>query len=158
MTMREHASIAPNEACTTCHRGHAFAEVRDPAWLAASLRVEAAIVDGKVRVTLAQTRPGHAFPTGDLFRRLAVTIDGQTQYLARRLEVVPGRAGRQLVGDDRVFADPVVVEMPATNLGARIPWSVRLDRVAQVGAGTNGANATVESSVLLHSGLLENSR
>lgn len=156
-TMREHVALAPDKACTSCHHGHSLAEVRDPAWLASSLLVSAAIVDGKARLTLTQTRAGHAFPTGDLFRRLSVTIGDETQYLARQLVIVPGHGGRQLASDNRVFGESVFVEAsePIARLGGQIHWSVRLDRVAQVGLGTNASNALVESSVVLHEGVLK---
>jgi hypothetical protein len=150
-------------------RSHAFAAVRDPGWLGSKLTAKASRGDGEVRVTLAQTDPGHGFPTGDLFRRLAVgcelrsaggkVLGRDVRYLARHFEAVPGRSGRRLVRDDRVFGEPVVVDLdcalgaPGARL-AQLSWWVTYQRVATVGTGTNPADAKVESEVPLHSGVL----
>jgi hypothetical protein len=140
-TMRERTSDA---SCTSCHRGHGFSEVRDPTWLASQLRVHAEVVNhGTVRITLEQTAPGHAFPTGDLFRRLAVRAGGETRYLARHFE-----RRRELTSDDRVFDAPRVIELPIAAGAREVPWSVTLERVAEP------ARAKIESTVPLHSGVL----
>lgn len=154
-TLREHArSDASARGCTSCHRAHAFDEVRDPAWLRQQLRVRAELVAaaGKrsARLTLEQAAPGHAFPTGDLFRRLAVRVGAETRYLARHFE-----RRRELTGDDRVLDEPRVVEVPLL-ADQRLPvaWSVTLERVATIGTGADPAHAMIESEVLLHAGVL----
>jgi hypothetical protein len=176
-TVSEHErSPGAAMACAACHmppieggRSHAFAAVRDPGWLGSKLTARAERTQGEVRVTLAQTAPGHGFPTGDLFRRLAVGCelrgaDGKVQgrdvrYLARHFEAVPGRSGRRLVRDDRVFGEPVVVELacepeaPGPRF-AQLSWWVTYQRVATVGTGTDPADARVESEVRLHAGVL----
>jgi hypothetical protein len=173
-TAREHRrSPGVTKACAACHmplvegrRSHAFDAVRDPGWLREHLSAtaERAGEDG-VRVTLAQTDPAHGFPTGDLFRRLEVgceargadgsVIERRVRHLARHFEKVPGYARRALVGDDRVFDAPVVVEaaFPGTRPAA-VRWWVKLQRVATVGTGTDPADAKIESEVELHSGVL----
>ena len=138
----------------SCHTSHSFAEVRDPKWLASKLTVRAEVVeDGptspRARITLEQPAPGHAFPTGDLFRRLAVKVGAETRYLARHFE---GR--RELTRDDRVFDQPNIVELPITAGATSVAWSVTLERVAQIGSGSDPAHAEIESSVPLHSGTL----
>lgn len=153
-TLLEHARVGAEARCTSCHASHAFSEVRDPAWLSSRLRVRAEIVRSATpsttaRITLEQTAPGHAFPTGDLFRRLAVRVGPETSYLARHFE---GR--RVLTRDDRVFDEPRVVELPIAAGASEVAWSVTLERVAAVGAGSEPARATIESAVLLHSGVL----
>ena len=179
-TVREHErSPAASTACAACHmplvegrRSHAFAEVRDPAWLKRNLRVTAErMKDSGVRITLVQPAPGHAFPSGDLFRRLEIggelrRADGQVirrevQYLARHFEAVPGAPGRPLVRDDRVFAEPSIVELdlsssasPPPPRGALLAWWVSCQRVATVGSGRSPAEAKVESEIRLHSGVL----
>jgi hypothetical protein len=177
-TVREHQrSPAAARACADCHmparegrRSHSFAEVRDPAWLKSNLEVKAERVEGDtLRITLVQPAPGHGFPTGDLFRRLEVGCELQgeggnvlrreVRHLARHFESIPGRPGRTLVRDDRVQSQPMVVEMvlalpSPTPRPGRISFWVTYQRVATVGAGTNPADARIESEVKLHSGVL----
>ncbi|WP_197041164.1 multiheme c-type cytochrome [Chondromyces apiculatus] len=177
-TVREHQrSPSAGKACAACHmpvvkgrRSHAFAEVRDPEWLRDHLRVTAARVEeDTVRLTLVQTTPGHAFPTGDLFRRLEVgcelrRADGkvvrrEVRHLARHFEAVPGKPGRHLDRDDRVESAPKTVDIelsvpPSAPPSDHIAWWVTYQRVATVGAGTDPSQARVESEVKLHAGVL----
>ena len=176
-TVREHQRApAAADSGAACHmplvggrRSHSFAEVRDPAWLRANLRATAERIEGGVRITLAQPAPGHAFPTGDLFRRLEVSCELEdasgrvlgraVRHLARHFEIVPREPARQLSRDDRVFAEPVVVDLavapPASIQGSgALSWRVSLQRVATVGVGTNPADAKIESEVELYSGVL----
>lgn len=173
-TIREHRrSSAAAKPCAGCHmvgrdgaRSHAFAEVRDPAWLRAQLRAAAEREDDDVLITLQQTAPGHAFPSGDLFRRLEVGVEArgpdgrprfqQRRYLTRHLDVVPGRPGRHLSLDNRVFDGPAVVEfsLPPEARGAPLRWWVSYQRVATAGTGREPEKAPVESACLLASGAL----
>lgn len=172
-TLHEHArSPAAERACADCHmplqngrRAHAFSHVRDPAWLRAQLRATAErAADGHVRVTLVQTAPGHAFPTGDLFRRLEVGAElrdasgrvrsRDVRHLARHFEIVSGYPERQLVGDDRVFDEPRAVDLTLESAppGSTIHWWVTYQRVATVGVGRVPAEAKIESEVPLYAG------
>jgi hypothetical protein len=164
-TIREHASSkSAAMACTGCHRSHAIAEVRDPEWLAAHLDVKAEIRGDRARLTLTQTAPGHAFPTGDLFRRLEVGVElhdaagnvvrREVKHLARHWENGHGPAGRVLVADDRVFDAPSEVDLGYVPVGVSVAWWVKIQRVAQVGSGVDPASATIESEVPLHSGVM----
>ena len=177
-TVREHQrSPSAERACAECHmplvegrRSHAFAEVRDPVWLRKNLEATASRPDkNRVRITLVQPDPGHAYPSGDLFRRLEVgceirdaagkIIQREVRHLARHFEISAGQKGRRLTRDDRVFAEPNSVEMalspaPPWQRPAVIAWWVSLQRVATVGMGTNPADARIESSVPLHAGVL----
>jgi hypothetical protein len=176
-TIREHRdSAAASASCASCHmllvdgrRSHTFANVRDPAWLRSHLDVSAAQTgDRAITVTLRQPNAGHAFPTGDLFRRLEIgaellTAEGEVlaravTYLARHFEVQVGRPGRQLVLDNRVFDQPRIVTLTMPNsertpAPLRMRWWVTYQRVATAGAGHDTDAATVESSVELHSGV-----
>jgi hypothetical protein len=172
-TVREHRrSPAADRSCASCHmppvaggRSHAFAEVRDPRWLRQALLATAERTQDGVRVTLVQQEPGHGFPTGDLFRRLEIggelrADDGtvarrEVRHLARHFQLLPGQSGRVLVRDDRVFDEPVVVELPLprpASEGSEVRWWVSYQRVAVVGEGKSPAEAKIESEVLLHSG------
>jgi hypothetical protein len=177
-TVREHQlSPAAARPCADCHmpsrggrRSHAFAEVRDPGWLRDNLQVTAARADDRtVRITLVQPAPGHAFPSGDLFRRLEVgyelrddqgkVLGREVRHLARHFQLVPGRPGRQLVRDDRVFNEPVIVDLALSPSSsprrpALVAWWVSYQRVATVGTGTDPKKAKIESEVKLHSGVL----
>lgn len=176
-TVREHArSQASERACADCHmprvsgrRSHAFGQVRDPAWLRERLHATAERADeGTLRITLAQSDPGHAFPTGDLFRRLAVgsevrgprgeLLARDVRYPRRHLDVVPGAPGRVLTADDRVLDAPLEIELDLsaaedrTSGHAKVRWWVTLQRVATVGTGARPEEAKVESETPIHQG------
>ena len=171
-TVREHArSSAAANPCAGCHmplvngrRSHAFAEVRSPGWLKDHLQTKAEIRDGHARITLAQTTPGHAFPTGDLFRRLEVGYElrdatgkvtqREVRHLGRRFEHVPGESARRLLEDNRVFDDPKIIDLPINGPAGSLEWWVTYQRVAQIGSGVDEANATIESEVRLSGGML----
>jgi hypothetical protein len=178
-TIREHArSPAAGQSCASCHmpvragrRSHAFAEVRDEAWLREQIEITSRLhVEGVLVVTLRQPAPGHAFPTGDLFRRLEVgaelvgargeVIAREVRYLGRHFEVRPGVRGRGLVRDDRVFDEAVEVELglardpSALAAGTEVRWWVDYQRVAQAFDGSDPARAEIESEVSLARGTL----
>lgn len=126
-TVDEHESSPhAGQGCARCHmplvdgprgphRSHAFASPRDPDALRAALQVEATRGDeGQVTLRLSVEGVGHAFPTGDLFRRLEVRVEAlgddfavvrsETRYLARHWGRERGPAGppvRAEVSDDR---------------------------------------------------------
>ncbi len=177
-TAREHArSPAADRSCASCHmpskagrRSHDFGVVRDPEWLRDSLTATASLdLSDALEITLAQTAPGHAFPTGDLFRRLEVGAElrgpggkvllRRVRYLERHLEISRSRGTRELVDDDRVFFEPRVVELdlhPPDGAAApsSVVWWVKLQRVAQTFDGRDPSAAIVESEVPLYRGTL----
>lgn len=171
-TAREHTRLsADGRSCADCHmppeaggRSHSFSQVRDPGFLRAALSAKAELLaPGVVRVNLSQREPGHAIPTGDLFRRLEVgaelrdrgrSLGRATRHLARNFAIEQGVNGRALLRDDRVFGDSVEVELhlPEGGPGASVVWWVKLQRVASAGKGTDPSQATIESEVLIHRG------
>lgn len=175
-TVREHGrSPSSSRACAACHmpsvdgrRDHGFANVRDPAWLRDALTVEVARGEGDaITITLAQKLAGHAFPTGDLFRRLEVGAvyegGGKTSrdadHLARHFVLEEGVFGRKLELDDRLAFEPAIVELHLAGLdapaaGAQVRWWVKLQRVATPGRGKQPEHAIVESEVTLFEGTL----
>lgn len=99
-TMREHlASAHADRGCDACHlprrgegRDHSLAGTRDPDALRRALAVTATREGNDLLISIAPRDIGHAFPTGDLFRRLALhaelhaggeRVAATTRYLAR---------------------------------------------------------------------------
>jgi hypothetical protein len=128
------------------HRSHAFAASRDAALLRSAVRVTASRVgDGTVEVRLAPNGVGHAFPTGDLFRRLEVRAEAvgaeaqviaeDARYLGRRFGKGVGTDGhpvKVLVADTRVSPSAEAVVKLSLGPGARgapIAWRVAYQRV-----------------------------
>ncbi|HRI65095.1 MAG TPA: multiheme c-type cytochrome [Polyangium sp.] len=176
-TGREHArSAAAKTPCADCHmpvvlgrRSHHFREVRDSEWLRKNLEVTVRKgAADSVEVVLRQTRPGHAFPTGDLFRRLEVgaelrdtrgnVLRRDVQHLSRQFIERPHMSGRDLQGDERLFDAPRTIDLdiaPESKVAEplRVFHWVKLQRVATVGSGFSALEAVVESEVELHSGV-----
>lgn len=158
-TMREHrASAHADRSCADCHMpraehgwaGHELASTRDPAAMRRALEVRASREVGGLRLDLRTHEVGHAFPTGDLFRRLAVhatlvepggrTIAHEVRYLARHFVTrrhPDGRlrhAGTQAIVDDRPLgAASLRLDVEAGEAGADsdLVWWIDLERVDQ---------------------------
>ncbi|MCY1007195.1 multiheme c-type cytochrome [Nannocystis pusilla] len=151
-TMREHrASAHADRSCADCHMpgaDHGFASTRDPAAMQRALEVLARRDGDALALDLRTRDVGHAFPTGDLFRRLAVhaalvDADGRelardVRYLARHF--VPrhhpdGRLRHDAdlpVADDRIHgAARVRLELRPAGPGgaAELVWRIDLERV-----------------------------
>ena len=130
------------------HRSHRFDASSDPAVLRSAVEVKARrIAHEWVEVELSPALVGHAFPTGDLFRRLAVEAevlddDGDVagmdvKFLGRRFadERESGaHPTRRMIADDRVGArgeQPVLVhlDLGPRATGRRVTWRVMYERV-----------------------------
>ena len=120
LTATEHArSEFAEVACAGCHmtgeagrRDHRFVASRDPALLRAAITVGAmrSAVD-QVQLRLTPVGVGHAFPTGDLFRRIELRVearDAQGEMVAKTIRHL-GRhfLPRQHTGPDAGRPDPV---------------------------------------------------
>ena len=156
-TLHEHArSEYADIACQSCHMGagpgarrdHRFAVSQDPALLRAAISASARrLAPDLLQLDLAPVGVGHAFPTGDLFRRLALVVEaldaadvrvaGATRYLARHF---PARVHRgpgpqppdppEL--DDRLTeATHVQIHVPGAEAGHTLRWRVVYQRVDQ---------------------------
>lgn len=108
LTFAEHA-VSPNAEtpCATCHmkkeRGgpasHAFAASRDASMLARAVVVTGQREpDGDVTLWLTQGQIGHAFPTGDLFRRLLLVVE-RVGPTGERLDFAQATVGRTFGAD-----------------------------------------------------------
>ena len=177
-TVTEHAESAfADTPCADCHmpwtgegperhRDHTFAASRDPQMLQAAVVVDAERNDGAVTLRLSPGRIGHAFPTGDLFRRLwvdvevldphgeALAYDGRA--LARRFT----RGGGHLLGDDRPGAPSqrehggaieARFELGEVARSRSIRWQVFHQRVA---LPLDGDEAELFGQTLVTSGVL----
>lgn len=160
-TVDEHASNNQGKTCIDCHmppesgakthKNHRFPGGYDESLVKSALETTVSRdKQGLVHVALRPKNISHALPTGDLFRRLAITAipDDSTQktkttFLARHF--VRGRV-MQEARDDRVLQDERVVDfdMPRGPLTIRI----RYERVGHF-RGPDDTDADIESSVLL---------
>jgi len=124
----------------TSHRSHAFAVISDPAMIQSAATASAARSGSKgIRVDIAPKGAGHAFPTGDMFRRLevrAIAIDPRTGATLSRSE--PAHLGRtfgdraqgpHVMATDRVEVADTRLSPPGagggTSIELRFPTSVR---------------------------------
>jgi hypothetical protein len=180
LTVTEHAASGYGDAaCSGCHmpfvgegksrhRSHAFASSRSVDGHRRALTISADRVATSIEITLGPGEVGHAFPTGDLFRRLAVTAEvvgadremlaSQTRYLARhfRPQVLPsGQKVRTTLADDRPGApasagETVAVEFDLGPVARGRPVVVRVvyQRVGHVLDGFE-KDAVVESEAVL---------
>ena len=183
LTASEHrASGFAAEPCPSCHmpavgsqgrthRSHAFAEARSETALRAALVVGAErLTPESARITLRSRDVGHAYPTGDLFRRLVVEVEAVgadyavvasgRRNLARHFvdHAAPGTPlERGVRADDRVApgrASVLDFELGAAARSHSLLWRVRYERVLHMNSEFED-RATVESSVALASGQLD---
>lgn len=178
-TVTEHARSGQSEqACATCHmplttegavphRSHAFRGGHDDALVKSAVDVRAERRPDGARITLTPRELGHAFPTGDLFRRLEVSAEAigpewqvvarARRYLTRHWQRQPspfGVALRSATSDDRPLGREAVIDLPlgATNLA--IAWRVAYQRVEHP-RSDDEHDSTVEGEIELGSGTLE---
>lgn len=158
-TITEHRARGRDRegSCATCHMprqgGHAdhtFAASRDASFVKSAVDVRARRTSPRtVEVTLSPARVGHAFPTGDLFRRVKVSAGSATRFLARHYanrQEIAGLVVRAEVGDDRVQdGDRVVVlEAPGPKTLVRVVYER-----AEGPSGTSTSSATVAGAITL---------
>ena len=162
-TLAEHArSDHADETCQDCHmtpsrsggavhRGHRFAVVGQPAMLRAAVTIDASRPEpGRVVIELAPRLVGHAFPTGDLFRRLSLELRSDDEGPAWSDQRLLGRHfGGQRVGggqvikvereDDRIGigSGPRVVEfdLPAELHDRPVAWMLVYERALEASSG-----------------------
>lgn len=164
-TVSEHAEGGAGASCADCHMrrtedgertgrphaSHRFPGGHDAALVSGAVRVETRREPGRVIVRLTPTGVSHAVPTGDLFRRLAVTVTTatgtETRYLARRLAV--GGDGHELA-DDRLFVTPRELMFPLDEASDWQPVQTRvaLERVA-FHTGETPERAVVEGEIVI---------
>jgi hypothetical protein len=181
-TLSEHAASSfAGEPCQSCHmpskeaggrrwRSHAFAVIDDPGMVrrAATARAER---DGPraLRVTIEPRGAGHAFPTGDMFRRLevrAIAVDPSGREVARAEPVHLGRTfsdrphggplalERVEIADTRIpppGAGPgreVVLRFPRSVAGAEVRWQLAYQRMPTAMAASFGVEQALDEIVV----------
>jgi hypothetical protein len=179
-TVSEHArSGYPDVPCAGCHmpatagpgshRSHRFDLGPDGAMLREAVVARARrVAPSRIAVTLTPGRVGHAFPTGDLFRRLVVTAEvvgedwlvlgADSRSLRRRFELRDagyGQTVRRLLEDDRVGAgppEPITLDVGEGGRGRPIAWRVEYQRVEHP-LGHDETSAVVADSVIVAEGV-----
>jgi hypothetical protein len=181
-TITEHAASPQRDrSCADCHmplvdgnpgskphRSHAFEASRNPAMVRRAVSINA-IRTGPttVRITLEPAGAGHAFPTGDLFRRIEVHADAlgaeynsvasATRYLMRHFAEKKHGAGivRYVASDDRPLSTPVVVDLDLGSAAAKLPIAYRVayQRVEHP-RSERPEDSVVEGEVVLSEGML----
>lgn len=154
-TISEHRGRS--DTCATCHMtkkdGHAdhrFAASRDDAFVKSAVTIRARRVGpDRIEVVLEPALVGHAFPTGDLFRRVRVSAGRENRFLARHYanrQEVPGVLVRSEISDDRVQGGDRIVEMkvPAEKTRVRVVYER-----AEGPSATTSSSATVAGSIEL---------
>jgi len=179
-TVSEHrASPAAAQSCASCHmprevqrhRSHRFASSRDEVRLRAAVHVDASRASpSTATISLTSNVRGHAFPTGDLFRRVEVLVEAvapgevlvasEVKYLARHFPLVAGSPGgtrhRSIGVDDRLGGEPrtLVFDLGAAAAGRMLRYRVSYQRVAQPRSADESASE-LDGEVELASGRLE---
>jgi hypothetical protein len=172
-TVAEHAaSSASSRSCSSCHmpseRSHAFPGAYDPEMLRRALEIEARRESDAFVLDLRPGIVGHAVPTGDLFRRLEITLfaldaNGHERVLERRWlgrHIEPrtradGLVVYEEVVDDRVgpSGQTLRFELAATERDRRLRWRIVHQRVANPKG--DGDDASIEGEIEFASGIIE---
>lgn len=172
-----HMPLVPGEGQSP-HRSHDFRVIGNTPLLRSALTARAARSAEEpdaVVVTLAADRIGHAFPTGDMFRRLEVRAralpaappdgDGSPPLaapavvLARTFLMMPGPKGalRRQTGDDRLpsSGEPIDVELvfPAPIAARAVRWEVVYQRMDAAMAEMFGIDPAADE-VIVSEGVL----
>lgn len=178
-TVSEHArSRERDSACADCHmprnaagqRSHVFPGGRDENLVKSAVAVGARRgPNGSVHIALRPRKTGHAFPTGDLFRRLELSAEAvggewqvvasQRRYLARHWQRQPSPFGvllRTATSDDRPLASDVEIELPlgSAALGLPVHWRVAYQRVEHP-RSEREEDSAVAGEIEIGSGTLE---
>ena len=144
-TLSEHAASPDADVpCQGCHMpagDHGFAVTRDPDALRDALSVIATRPEPtRVHLQLASVGVGHAFPTGDPFRRLVVEVEADGELLdavtlERTIEEqhLHGLYPRRVVTQDNRLGTPDAESSISFAVpdGADVTWRVAYERVDQ---------------------------
>lgn len=173
-TISEHASSRfADRTCASCHmpklargaRGHGFAVATDPALLRRALVASATRSDESVAFDLGPGEVGHAFPTGDLLRRLVIVAEvvaddhqllaHEARALGRHFRFEAGAHGGKVqreISDDRVQGgfQQVVLQLGPLARSQVITWRIEWQRVQSM----HGEDAVIADAVVVAEGRL----
>jgi hypothetical protein len=178
-TVSEHAaSTYASVGCAECHmpardghKDHRFVSGHAPAQIARAVHVEVVRQQGAANGKIAAARvsirvdAGHAFPTGDMFRRarLVMFAEGARGEIVADAERAFGRTwggvrsgehagARQQTGDTRIrgsWSELVELEAPSAPI-VRVRWALLYERVVAI----RGPHASLASSDTIAEGEL----
>jgi hypothetical protein len=178
LTVTEHrASSWAAVRCASCHMpqvgasehrhaSHRFPASRDAAMIKSAVRVTVARDGAKVRFSFERGQAGHAFPTGDLFRRLRLVVDlrgpGEPRhvesFLGRKTKRPEVRADEHAVNlaDDRPFARgvPGSTELDVGDPSRPLVWRAIYERVEHP-MSSDERDAVTSGSIEVASGSID---
>lgn len=184
-TLGEHASSSlADVSCQSCHmaevegadgkkhRGHDFSVISDPSMLARAVSAVARRGEGgELLLELEGREVGHAFPTGDMFRRLElraealdaegnVVMTAPSVFLARRFGDVAGNVStisskRVEIADTRVpppgrGVRKAVLRFPAPTTRLSVRWVVAYQRMDAAMAVSFDLEQARDETVVAH--------
>lgn len=181
-TITEHAmSSNANRSCADCHmplvvdkpgakphRSHVFDASRNAAMVRRAVSIVATrIGPTTARIAIESNGAGHAFPTGDLFRRIEVHVDAvgaeyqsvasATRYLMRHFAEKRHGAGivRYVYADDRPLVSPMIIDFDLGPAAAALPLAYRIayQRVEHP-RSEKPEDSVVEGEIVLSEGML----
>ncbi len=134
LTATEHrASPQAATPCAGCHmprtgkhRDHRFAASRDAAFVRSAATIRASRTEDGIVLRFEPARVGHAFPTGDIFRRIRIVVEAGGE----RREVILSRKSK--LGeehDDRLFRDGQPRDVAVALPPGPARWRVSYERV-----------------------------
>lgn len=188
-TLREHAASSfAGTACQACHmpsvapkvgkpgarphKSHAFRVIGDPAMIRRAAKLSASRPAArKVEISIEAGAVGHAFPTGDMFRRLEVraeAVSAAGEVIARAGPVALGRTFTDRPRDrekslafHRVEAADSRVLPPGAGPGrvvelsfgqpvgsARVRWKVAYQRMGTAMAASFGVEQAIDEVIV----------
>lgn len=179
LTIREHQSSPfASLSCADCHmpkvnghKSHSFSASRDPELIRSAVQIQAARTSPQiVQIHLQSGHIGHAFPTGDLFRRVRIeaTALGPDQSILARREHILARsfgehryglfASRTQIGDTRLGTDgpskTIELDLGTDAAMAPIHYRIAYERVEHP-LSKDGRKAVIEGEIVLSEGIFE---
>jgi hypothetical protein len=172
LTVSEHReSGAGATSCVTCHMrngSHRFDVSRNATLLRESLAMSVSVEKNvaRVRVTLEARDVGHAFPTGDMFRRLLVRVESGSskttfeRRLTRTFGPTPTSAKKQMTDDTRLFPHaPTTLKLPIPPGNRPVTVRVFYQRLTSVGVdlptSANPPRERLEDEILIAESTLD---